>query len=731
MAEPEKFQHYEVQRKPDGSLYELGRGAMGVTYKAFDTNLRIDVALKVISPAFLGSDVARQRFLREARSAAALRHANVASVFHLGNEGDTCFYAMEFVEGETVDARLRRDGPLPVRTALEIALQVTRALAAADKQKLVHRDLKPSNIMLQSEDDGAITVKVIDFGLAKAVDKESVGDLTLTQGGFLGTPHFASPEQLEEKEVDVRSDIYSLGVTLWCMLTGKAPFSGSMAQVMSKHLYKPVPLEQLAGLPAGVVNLLQHMLEKLPDRRPQIAELRREIEAALLSLPAGVTALPHTPDPVSDDQDPMATMMDEPGSTPSVSHPQTAAPRASSVVPPPLPVTARAPAAKRSGLLPVAIVLAALVLLGGGGAYVWLHSRHPIVIASTPPAPKPEEPAPTPPPELTPPPKSVAPGSLAPEPVTPAPVPTPVPVPVPPPPPNPLATGLAEAQRLVTSENWSDAMTTLIALARRFPEETEPRRRLETICARFIRDEKPADREAFEKIRVPLEDAAALGITSGIVLLAENLRTTDAVRALDLYEKAAVTGDVMAMRQGGLLYSNRKEPGDMARAISWFERGANLGDAACAYLAGESYLLGKGVVRDTVKGLDYLNQAAGKDYPAAIDRLGDYYYKETKEYAKALAHFERARRLDWGPSFGNLGVLYVNGAGVPADPSAACVLFRQGAEKGDASSMFYYAQCLEGGVGLDADATAARKWYEQAAAKGDTRAVEKLRKAAK
>ena len=733
MAEPEKFQHYEVQRKPDGSLYELGRGAMGVTYKAFDTNLRIDVALKVISPAFLGSDVARQRFLREARSAAALRHANVASVFHLGNEGDTCFYAMEFVEGDTVDARLRREGPLPVRTALEIALQVTRALTAADKQKLVHRDLKPSNIMLQSEDDGAIAVKVIDFGLAKAVDKESAGDLTLTQGGFLGTPHFASPEQLEEKEVDVRSDIYSLGVTLWCMLTGKAPFSGSMAQVMSKHLYKPVPLEQLAGLPAAVVNLLQHMLEKQPDRRPQIAELRREIEAALLAVPAGVSALPQTPGPAADDQDPMATLMDEPGSTPGVPHPPTAAPAPfpSPALPPPLPVTARASVAKRSPLVPVAIVLATLVLLAGGGAFVWRHYQQPVLIASAPPAPKPEEPAPTPPAEVTTPPKSVAPVSPPPETVTPTPTPTPVPVPVPPPPPNPLATGLAEAQRLATSENWSDAMTTLIALARRFPEETEPRRRLETICARFIRDEKPADREAFEKIRVPLEDAAALGITRGVVLLAENLRTIDAVRALDLFEKAAVTGDVMAMRQGGLLYSNRKEPGDMARAISWFERGANLGDAACAYLAGESYLLGKGVARDTVKGLDYLNQAAGKDYPAAIDRLGDYYYKETKDYAKALAHFERARSLDWGPSFGNLGVLYVNGAGVPADPAAACVLFRQGAEKGDASSMFYYAQCLEGGVGLDADATEARKWYEQAAAKGDTRAAVKLRKAAK
>jgi TPR repeat protein len=454
----------------------------------------------------------------------------------------------------------------------------------------------------------------------------------------------------------------------------------------------------------------------------------------LLAVPAGVSALAHTPDSSSDNQDPMATLMDEPGSTPGVAHPQTAAPasRPSPVLPPPLPVTARAPVAKSSPLIPITIVLAVLLLLGGGGAYVWLYFiKSPVVIASAPPSPKPEEPAPTPEPEVTTPPKSVAPVSLAPEPVMPAPVPKPTPAPAPTPPPNPLAAGLAEAQRLATSENWSDAMTTLIALARRFPEETEPRRRLETICARFIRDEKPADRDAFEKIRVPLEDAAALGITSGIVLLAENLRTTDAVRALDLYEKAAVTGDVMAMRQGGLLYANRKEPGDMARAITWFERGANMGDAACAYLAGESYLLGKGVARDTVKGLEYLNQSAGKDYPRAIDRLGDYYYKETKDYAKALAHFDRARRLDWGPSFGNLGVLYVNGAGVPADPAAAASLFRQGAEKGDASSMFYYAQCLEAGVGLEADPAEARKWYEQAAAKGDTRAVAKLREAAK
>ena len=110
MADAERYQHYEVLRHDDGSLWELGRGAMGITYKAFDTNLRCPVALKVINNAYLNSDVARQRFLREARAAAALRHQNVASVFHLGTDHESYFYAMEFVDGETVDALHEADG---------------------------------------------------------------------------------------------------------------------------------------------------------------------------------------------------------------------------------------------------------------------------------------------------------------------------------------------------------------------------------------------------------------------------------------------------------------------------------------------------------------------------------------------------------------------------------------------------------------------------------------------
>jgi len=133
MPETVRFDHYEVLTRDDGSLFELGRGAMGVTYKAMDTNLRIPVALKVIASAHLNSEIARQRFVREARSAARLRNPHVATVYHLGTEGHAYFYAMEFIDGETVDALIKRNGPLPPKLVLAITDQVAKALQAADR----------------------------------------------------------------------------------------------------------------------------------------------------------------------------------------------------------------------------------------------------------------------------------------------------------------------------------------------------------------------------------------------------------------------------------------------------------------------------------------------------------------------------------------------------------------------------------------------------------------------
>ena len=284
MTDPARsFQHYEVLRREDGTAWELGRGAMGVTYKAFDVNLCCEVALKVVSNALVEHPEARERFVREARAAAALRHRNVASVYHLGNDGEHFFYAMEFINGETLDALVRRAGPLTVTDTLRVALQVARALAAAARQRLVHRDIKPANLMVTHEDaDEETVVKVIDFGLARAAaDAENAPPLTI--GGFVGTPQFASPEQLEERPLDARSDLYSLGVTTWFLLTGRVPFSGSLATICQQQLGQSPPWAHLpAQLPPGVRTLLERLLEKDPARRPQTAvELRAEIETCL------------------------------------------------------------------------------------------------------------------------------------------------------------------------------------------------------------------------------------------------------------------------------------------------------------------------------------------------------------------------------------------------------------------------------------------------------------------
>ena len=165
----QRFEHYELVTGEDGKPVELGRGAMGVTYKAFDVDLHCPVTLKVISEKYLGDESARLRFLREARAAASLRHPNVASVLHLGRTGSSYFYAMEFVEGETLEKLIKRSGRLEVKLALEIATQVAAGLAAVHKQKLVHRDIKPSNIMVSVEEGSTVTAKIIDLGLAKPV----------------------------------------------------------------------------------------------------------------------------------------------------------------------------------------------------------------------------------------------------------------------------------------------------------------------------------------------------------------------------------------------------------------------------------------------------------------------------------------------------------------------------------------------------------------------------------
>ena len=270
---------------------------MGTTYRAQDTKLHRAVALKVINRSVAEHPDARARFLREARAAAQFQHPNVATVSHYGEQDGECFYAMELVAGETLEARVRRDGPLSAEAALAIATQVALALAAAETHGIVHRDLKPSNIMLAAAGStngmhGVPLVKVIDFGLAKAVSMPAVGGLVDTRGAFVGTPAFASPEQFartEDERIDTRSDIYSLGVTLWYLLCGKLPFVGrTLTEIHEQQTRQPLPLNQLktARVPGSVASLLCAMLAVSPSARPQSArELLAALERARRALP--------------------------------------------------------------------------------------------------------------------------------------------------------------------------------------------------------------------------------------------------------------------------------------------------------------------------------------------------------------------------------------------------------------------------------------------------------------
>jgi len=325
---PDQLGAYTIEHHANGSAWELGHGAMGVTYRAIDKALDRHVALKIINTdARARSTEARERFMREARAAAALRHPNVATAYQFGVREETgqFFYAMELVEGETLEERVRRLGPLDVLTTIEIALQVTAALEAAEERGLVHRDLKPGNLMFVSPRDQKtrastqrgdynngpavatalrrrvdrnatgsdrnrekLTVKVIDFGVAKAV-ADKTNPMALTQGGFVGTPAFASPEQFTNAPVDVRSDIYSLGVTLWFLLTGHMLFSGrTIEEIQEARRSKPLPIEQLkaARVPHRFISLLMSMLAIEPAARPAGA---RELSARLQAVPASIT----------------------------------------------------------------------------------------------------------------------------------------------------------------------------------------------------------------------------------------------------------------------------------------------------------------------------------------------------------------------------------------------------------------------------------------------------------
>jgi len=258
---------YEIQGK-------LGEGGLGVVYKARQMSMGRIIALKVLHEKWAHDDEFRKRFLVEARLVGRLSHQNLIQVFDVGRHKDTLYYSMEFIDGETVEDRIERDGKMALGEALDILFQITRALQYLQGKGIVHRDVKPGNIMVTR----AGVAKLGDFGFVKS----SLDSVLSSEGEVLGTPDYISPEcALGEKDLDFRSDLYSLGATFYHMLSGRPPFGGSGSSVMEAHIKESVPpLATLRpDLPERAFPLVDRLMEKDREKRhASFAELFEDLE---------------------------------------------------------------------------------------------------------------------------------------------------------------------------------------------------------------------------------------------------------------------------------------------------------------------------------------------------------------------------------------------------------------------------------------------------------------------
>jgi serine/threonine protein kinase len=262
----------------------IGAGGMGVVYQGWDERLNRSVAVKTLKSELTKEPAFCERFVREARAVASLSHPNVTQIYYIGEEEGRPFFAMEFLEGKPLDALLREEGKLAPSRATEVIRQAALGLKAAAARGVIHRDIKPSNLVLTKEG----VLKVTDFGLAKMVVADS--GLTLT-GEVLGSPNYLAPEQASGAPADLRSDIYSLGATLYELLTGRPPFDGpTPVSIILKHVREPLrsPRQFSPDLPVPLVTLTQRMLSKRPEDRPKDYDtLLREMDRLLA--PAGAS----------------------------------------------------------------------------------------------------------------------------------------------------------------------------------------------------------------------------------------------------------------------------------------------------------------------------------------------------------------------------------------------------------------------------------------------------------
>ena len=353
---PERIGPYRV-------LELLGAGGMGRVHRGLDEALDREVALKTLLPALAADRDFVARFTREARSAASLNHPNITQIYATGQEGPIPWFSMELIRGQSLETLARDRGAIDPYEAASYIRQAAMGLRHAAQKGLIHRDVKPSNLMLTAEG----VVKITDFGLAKAAQADT--RLTAT-GEVLGSPGYISPEQAQGQEIDLRSDIYSLGATFYHVLTGRLPFVAPTAVAMIlKHMNEPLksPRAINADIPFPIASIVQKMMAKRPGERFQDYDaLLRDLDRVLAetrALPAAAPRPKGRPEASGNDAFDVRTGMLGPGTAGARARPPAPARGAR-----PVPAPESEPASRSLPIIPLAMLVAVAALVGGG---VW------------------------------------------------------------------------------------------------------------------------------------------------------------------------------------------------------------------------------------------------------------------------------------------------------------------------------------------------------------------------